>query len=95
MYLDMRITCRMFRVNSNNFVQSLYYSALIKLSQIIENMMLKIINVNVVKKRYCTALTTTLINNYEKMIQILLKIEIDVKLKKNIMITNVVLICMI
>ena len=44
--------------------------------------MLKIIDINIVQKRYCIALSTALINSYEKIIQILLKTKTDVKIKK-------------
>ena len=93
--MGMRVMCRIFPSNSGNSAQPLYYPALIGLRQIIENMMPKIINVHTVKERYCTALPAALVDSYEEVIQILLKAMTDVKLKEDIIVAYVALVCMI
>ena len=57
--------------------------------------MLKIINVNTVEGRYCTALPEALVGSYEEVIQILLEAISDIKLKEDIMVAYVALVCMI
>ena len=66
--MNMRVMYRIFRFNSGNSVQSLYYSVLIGLRQIIEEMIFKIININAKKELYCTALPAALVSSHEEVI---------------------------
>ena len=93
--MGMRVMCRIFRSNSDNSAQPLYYTASIGLSQIIVNMMPQIVNVDATGRLCGTALQAASVSSYEKVIQIVLEAGADVKLKENIMVTYVVLVCMI
>lgn len=54
--MGMRVICRILCSSFDNLAQLLYYTASIRLSQVIENMMPQIVDVNAVGGHYCTAL---------------------------------------
>ena len=71
--------CRIFYFILGNSAQPLYYTASIGLSQIIENMMIQMVDVNAVEGPHCIALQAASVGGHEKVIQILLEAGADVK----------------